>query len=45
MLGEEVDFGPQEILGDNLLRRHMRDAAEGKDIVRPPRFQQRPREL
>ena len=45
MLGKEIDFGPQEILGDNLLRRHVRDTAQGEDIVRPPRFQQRTREL
>ena len=45
MLGEEVDFGPYEILGDILLRRHMRDTAQGEDVVWPPRFQQRTREL
>ena len=45
MLGEEVDFGPQEILGDNLLRRHVGDTTQGEDVVWPPRFQQRTREL
>jgi hypothetical protein len=39
MLVEEIDFGPQEILCDHLLRRHMCDTAEGEDIVRPTRFE------